>query len=260
MIYQRRTYQLEPDQYEQFTQFFHTYILPNHLGHGARIVGRFTTMNRDEVTSIWEYDSYEEYKRIEEKVKQSELYKKARQRREELQDLFVEERVDFIEATGEYHFPKHIVSVAAYITNGDGEVLLVKNEHRDDTFEIPGGRMECGETLEGAVRREVLEETGIEISIKGVSGVYQNVTMGVVCMVFTAEYVSGEPTIKPGETRDVRFEKVTPETIHDWVTRKHFQVRLMDAMEKVAVSLESYYVRPYEILYRLENEKAADRK
>ena len=260
MIYQRRTYQLEPEQYEQFTQFFHTYILPIHLGHGARIVGRFTTLNRDEVTSIWEYDSYEEYERIEEKVKHSELYKKSRRRREELQDLFVEERVDFVEATGDYHFPKHIVSVAAYITNEKGEVLLVKNEHRNDTFEIPGGRMECGETLEEAVKREVLEETGIEVTITGVSGVYQNVTMGVVCMVFTGEYVSGQPTIQPGETQDVRFEKVTSETINEWVTQKHFQVRLLDAMKKEAVSMESYYVRPYEMLYRLENEKAADQK
>ncbi|MCA0971821.1 NUDIX domain-containing protein [Halobacillus litoralis] len=258
MIYQRRIYKIEPDQYEVFTQFFHEYILPNRLGHGARIVGRFTTLNRDEVTSIWEYDSYEDFEQIEEKLKQSELYSKAQRRRKELSPFFVEKHVDFVEATGDYHFPKHIVSVAACITNEKGEVLLVKNEHRDDTYEIPGGRMECGETLDQAVKREILEETGVEVNITGITGVYQNLTLGVVCIVFKGEYVSGELSIQPGETQEVRFEEVTETTLNNLITKEHFRVRLKDALNQNPVSLESYSVRPYQVLYRLENEEAAD--
>ncbi|TGB04012.1 NUDIX domain-containing protein [Halobacillus salinus] len=258
MIYQRRVYKIEPEQYEKFTQYFHEFILPSQLGHGARIVGRFTTRNRDEVTSIWEYDSYDHYEAIERKVRQSDLFQRAQKRKEELCPFAVEKQVDFIEATGDYHFPKHIVSVAACITNEDGEVLLVKNEHRNDTYEIPGGRMEKGETLEEAVKREVLEETGIEANITGITGVYQNLTIGVVCIVFKGEYVSGIPTIQPGETQEVFFEKVTEDNMSTLLTREHFKVRLMDALQSKAVSLESYYVKPYQVIYRLENEKAAD--
>lgn len=257
MIYQRRVYKIDPDQYETITQYFHEYILPSQLGHGARIVGRFTTMNRDEITSIWEYDSYEAYQEIEKKVRQSDLYQKAKKREEELCPFAIEKHVDFIESTGDYHFPKHIVSVAACITNSCGEVLLVKNEHRNDTYEIPGGRMEIGETLEEAVKREVFEETGIRTKITGVTGVYQNLTLGVVCIVFKGEYVSGEPMIQPGETQEVFFEQVSEDNIQELVTREHFQDRLMDALHNKAVALESYYVRPYEVVYRLENEKAA---
>lgn len=56
--------------------------------------------------------------------------------------------------------PKHILAVSAYLTNRDGETLLVKTHWRKDTWEPPGGQVgqvEQGEALDVAVRREVLE-------------------------------------------------------------------------------------------------------
>lgn len=38
-------------------------------------------------------------------------------------------------------YPRHIVAVSAYITNGSGEVLLVKTRWRQDTWEPPGGQV-----------------------------------------------------------------------------------------------------------------------
>ncbi|OIK12820.1 nucleoside triphosphatase YtkD [Bacillus sp. MUM 116] len=50
--------------------------------------------------------------------------------------------------------PKHVLVICQY---EDGWVLT---HHKKRGFEFPGGKMETGETLEDAARREVFEETG----------------------------------------------------------------------------------------------------
>jgi len=47
----------------------------------------------------------------------------------------------------------------------DGAVLLVQRAHPPGvgTWTFPGGKVEAGETLEQAVAREVLEETGLRV-------------------------------------------------------------------------------------------------
>ncbi len=40
------------------------------------------------------------------------------------------------------------VSVYAYVTNHQGQVLLVKTHYRSDTWELPGGQVEEGEALD----------------------------------------------------------------------------------------------------------------
>ncbi|ARI78273.1 NUDIX hydrolase [Halobacillus mangrovi] len=253
MIYLRQTFRLHPNQYERCTQFFNDYTLPLHRENGARLTGRYVTKARDEITTLWEYNSYEHYKTVNEKIKQSELFKESEKRRKEVKPLYLDEQEEFMEATGDYQFPKHIVSVSAYITNDAGEVLLVKNEHRNDTYEMPGGRMEMGETLEEAVRREVFEETGITADIKGITGVYQNVTRGIVCVVFKGVYRSGDLRTQPGETQEVFFKDLNKGELDNLVTKEHFKVRITDARDREGVTVESYYVRPYEVVHRLES-------
>ncbi len=60
--------------------------------------------------------------------------------------------------------------VGAVILDDAGKVLLVKHVPEKGGFWAgkyicPGGRLEYGELLEAGVRREVLEETGLEIDI-----------------------------------------------------------------------------------------------
>lgn len=52
-------------------------------------------------------------------------------------------------------------SVYGIVVN-DGKVLLLDTVHTG-TYSLPGGGIEIGETLEIALKREVWEETGIEI-------------------------------------------------------------------------------------------------
>jgi ADP-ribose pyrophosphatase YjhB (NUDIX family) len=55
----------------------------------------------------------------------------------------------------------------------DGQVLLVRHIYEDQWY-LPGGLVERGETLEGAVRREVREEVGAELQELALFGVFSN--------------------------------------------------------------------------------------
>ena len=61
--------------------------------------------------------------------------------------------------------------VGALITDEAGRVLLLRrrpDDFLDGLWELPGGGVEPGEGLEDALRREVLEETGLTVT--GVTG------------------------------------------------------------------------------------------
>ena len=64
-------------------------------------------------------------------------------------------------------YPAHpVVGVGAVVVR-DGKALLIKRGHepRKGEWSLPGGIVELGESLVDALRREVREETGLEISI-----------------------------------------------------------------------------------------------
>jgi 8-oxo-dGTP diphosphatase len=69
--------------------------------------------------------------------------------------------------------PVHIVAVSALVRNKAGKVLLMRHPVRG--WEFPGGQVEPGEDLIAALKREVKEETGIEIAVKRLACVNSNV-------------------------------------------------------------------------------------
>ncbi|MCM3737054.1 NUDIX hydrolase [Bacillus cytotoxicus] len=157
-----------------------------------------------------------------------------------------------------HSYPKHIVSVFAYVTNNNDEVLLVKTHWRADTWELPGGQVEEGESLSEAVSREFLEETGIIIRPIGITGVYYNVTKSLLSVGFYAEYVSGELRIQPDEIKEGRFIKLDEINIDQYITRPHMKSRTLDAMrQKNFAPYEAWEVNPYNLLTRLEDEKVS---
>ena len=56
----------------------------------------------------------------------------------------------------------------------EGKIVLIKRENPPykDQYALPGGFVEVGETVEEAVVREAKEETGLEIEIQKLLGVY----------------------------------------------------------------------------------------
>ena len=79
----------------------------------------------------------------------------------------------------------------------DRKVLYVRRnyEPHKGTWTLPGGYVNHDETLDAAVQRELLEETGLEISVKGIVGVRTRYDEkgGAVLIIFRAEAPTGEP-------------------------------------------------------------------
>ena len=55
------------------------------------------------------------------------------------------------------------VTVGALIFNNQGEILIGRSHKWHDKYVIPGGHIEAGETTEEAVKREVKEETNLDV-------------------------------------------------------------------------------------------------
>jgi ADP-ribose pyrophosphatase YjhB (NUDIX family) len=114
------------------------------------------------------------------------------------------------------HYPEQpVVGVGAVVFRGE-EVLLVRRgqEPARGSWSLPGGLVELGETLEAALRREVLEETGLTVSILGLSAVLDRIYRDpdgripyhYVLVDYACEYEAGE--LSPGS--DVTAARFVP--------------------------------------------------
>jgi 8-oxo-dGTP diphosphatase len=75
----------------------------------------------------------------------------------------------------------HIVtSVVAVIITGTEEVLLTKRSVPPFLGEwvMPGGRIDLGEPIAAALKREVMEEVGLEVEVEDLIDVFEHVTPG----------------------------------------------------------------------------------
>ncbi|MGN6515761.1 MAG: NUDIX hydrolase [Rhizomicrobium sp.] len=95
-----------------------------------------------------------------------------------------------------------VLGVAAVIWNDRREVLLIRRtkEPRKGQWSLPGGKVEFGESIEDALRREIREETGLEVALLGLAGVAETVldpeagaaNAHFVLIDYSARLVSGE--------------------------------------------------------------------
>lgn len=89
----------------------------------------------------------------------------------------------------------HRVAVGAYVFH-NGKVLLLKRVNSPQTFAPPGGRLNVDEDPLSGLRREVKEETRLDISIIGLAHVWFGSMDGVqptlLCINFLAETMTNE--------------------------------------------------------------------
>src|SRR2546426_9729223 len=93
------------------------------------------------------------------------------------------------------------VGVYAVIFNEEGVLL---GHRRDiDWWNLPGGGMEAGETVDEALCREVREETGLEVEVEQLAGVYSKPQKQEVVLTFRCRTIGGmlQPTEEVRENR-----------------------------------------------------------
>ncbi len=67
-----------------------------------------------------------------------------------------------------------LLTVDAVIKVQNGGIVLIKRKNPPYGWALPGGFVDCGETVEHAVIREVGEETSLDFTITGLLGVYSD--------------------------------------------------------------------------------------
>ena len=77
----------------------------------------------------------------------------------------------------------------------EGQVLALRRP--DGRYALPGGVMRYGETCDAALRRELREETGAEVAIEGLVGIYSGPVSGsnlrAVVIFYRCRWLGGEP-------------------------------------------------------------------
>lgn len=63
----------------------------------------------------------------------------------------------------EWVMPTHIIATAGIVINEKDEILMVKTHNYDWVF--PGGQVEVGENVIDALKREIMEEAGVDIEV-----------------------------------------------------------------------------------------------
>ncbi|MFE2106411.1 NUDIX hydrolase [Kitasatospora sp. NPDC059463] len=126
--------------------------------------------------------------------------------------------------------PLHSVSVAGVVVREDGRVLAIRRAD-NGTWEPPGGVLEVAETVEDGVRREVFEETGIKVGVQRLTGVYKNVSRGIVALVFRCRPESGSERLSDESTA---VDWLTPGEVSDRMAEV-YAVRVLDALRDGAV-------------------------
>ena len=129
------------------------------------------------------------------------------------------------------------LTVDCVIYDPKGRVLLIrrKNGPFQGAFARPGGFVDIGETVEAACRREVREETGIEVSYLALVGVYSDPARDPRGHTASAVFLAKLPVAAPPIAGD---DAAAAEWVADWRTEQlafdHAQI-LEDA-EKILLS------------------------
>jgi 8-oxo-dGTP diphosphatase len=132
-------------------------------------------------------------------------------------------------------YERHSVSVAGIVADDAGRILAIRRRDTGE-WQPPGGVLELNETIRDGLRREVLEETGIHVEPVRITGVYKNMALGVIALVFRCRKVSGTAaaTAESAESDWLTLGEVTERMT------EAFAVRVTDALHESGVPIREH--------------------
>jgi 8-oxo-dGTP diphosphatase len=138
--------------------------------------------------------------------------------------------------------PRHSVSVAGIVIDDHGRTLLIRrrDNHR---WEPPGGILELGENIHDGLRREVREETGLDIEPIALTGVYKNMTRAIIALVFRCK-ITGGALATNDEAAGFRW---ATETEIPRLMDEAYAIRVLDTLHETATAV----VRPHDGVHLL---------
>jgi ADP-ribose pyrophosphatase YjhB (NUDIX family) len=109
----------------------------------------------------------------------------------------------------------------------EGKILLTKREDFE-VWCLPSGGVEDGESLAEAAIRETKEETGVDVKLTRLVGVYSRLggMPDVHAVLYEAKPIGGQLRLQPGETIEVRY--FAPNEIPNEIAFAH-KKRIADA-------------------------------
>ena len=132
--------------------------------------------------------------------------------------------------------PTPVLAAVIELTDRDGQLLLARNAAwPGKTFALITGFMEAGETPEEGVRREVKEETALDVSALALIGVYDFQRMNQLIIAYHAR-ASGEIVLSP-ELLEYRlfapakvrcWRAVTGHALADWLRSRGHEPQFID--------------------------------
>jgi 8-oxo-dGTP diphosphatase len=90
------------------------------------------------------------------------------------------------------------LAVKALVRDRQGKILLIRRSQQSGQFkgkwDLPGGKVDAGESFDEGLRREVAEETGVEVSVDALAGSLELETPGarLAVLVMECRHLSGE--------------------------------------------------------------------
>jgi 8-oxo-dGTP diphosphatase len=96
----------------------------------------------------------------------------------------------------------HAIGVAGIVLS-EGRLLLMRRRDAGH-WEPPGGALKAGELIEEGVAREIKEETGVDVEVRELTGIYQNLKHGVISFVFSCR-AQGEATGETEEAMEIQW-------------------------------------------------------
>jgi ADP-ribose pyrophosphatase YjhB (NUDIX family) len=145
----------------------------------------------------------------------------------------VSRRIDYYDDPAAPPANTVVPSANVVVVNDAGELLLIRRSDNGN-WALPGGAMDLAESLVQAAVRETAEETGVQVEITGLVGIYTDPKHVILytsdgevrqefSVVFTARQVGGEPT-PSDESREVYW--IAPDTAGELPMDRSMRMRI----------------------------------